>query len=91
MHYNANVSCNLHRYYNEIPKTRPPKRIGENRVAVPTKFFKVLCMQRKGKWQAIGFVMPNSSIKGSMFDYAVTVDEVERLTDTTSSTTSQTI
>ena len=57
-----------------------PKRIGENRVAVPTKFFKVLCMQRKGKWQSIGFVMPNSAIKGSMFDYAVTVDEVERLT-----------
>lgn len=57
-----------------------PKRIGENKVAVPAKFFKVLCMQRKGKWQAIGFVMPNSAIKGSMFDYAVTVDEVERLT-----------
>ena len=56
------------------------ERIRENRVAVPAKFFKVLCMQRKGKWQAIGFVMPNFAIKGSMFDYAVTVDEVERLT-----------
>ena len=57
-----------------------PKRIGENKVAVPIKFFKVLCMLRKGRWQAIGFVMPNSDIKGSMFDYAVTIDEAERLT-----------
>lgn len=57
-----------------------PKRIGKNKVAVPAKFFKVLCMQRKGKWQSIGFIMPNTAIKGSMFDYAVTVDEVERLT-----------
>lgn len=57
-----------------------PQRIGENKVAVPAKFFKVLCMQRRGKWQAIGFVMPNSAIKGSMFDYSVSVDEVERLT-----------
>ena len=57
-----------------------PKRIGDNRVAVPTNFFKVLCMLRKGKWQAIGFVFPNENCKGSMFDYALTVDEVEKLT-----------
>lgn len=57
-----------------------PKRIGKNGVAVPTNFFKVLCMKRKGKWQAIGFIMPNSHIKGSMFDYAVSVNEVEKIT-----------
>lgn len=57
-----------------------PQRIGENQVAVPEKFFKVLCMKRKGKWQAIGFVFPNSACKGSMFDFAVSVDEVEKLT-----------
>lgn len=57
-----------------------PKRIGTNGVAVPNKFFKVLCMQRKGKWQAIGFIMPNAAIKGSMFDYAMSVDEVEKAT-----------
>lgn len=60
--------------------TKNPKRIGENKVAVPIKFFKVLCMKRKGKWQAIGFVFPNTSCKGSMFDYAMTVDEVEKIT-----------
>lgn len=57
-----------------------PKRIGSNGVAVSAKFFKVLCMQRKGHWQAIGFIMPNSAIKGIMFDYAMSVDEVERAT-----------
>lgn len=56
------------------------KKIGNNGVAVPAKFFKVLCMQRKGKWQAIGFVMPNTKCKGSMFDYAQSVDEVEEMT-----------
>lgn len=57
-----------------------PKRIGENKVAVPTGFYKVLCMKRKGKWQAIGFMFPNSACQGSMFDYACTVDEVEKTT-----------
>lgn len=57
-----------------------PKRIGRNGVAVPTSFYKVMCMQRGGKWQAIGFIMPNAAIKGSMFDYAKTVDEVEKAT-----------
>ncbi len=57
-----------------------PQRIGGNKVAVPTNFFKVLCMQRNSKWQAIGFVFPNSACKGSMFNYAMSVDEVEKLT-----------
>ena len=37
-------------------------------------------MKRKDKWQAIGFIMPNSHIKGSMLDYAVSVNEVEKIT-----------
>lgn len=57
-----------------------PKKIGRNGVAVPAKFFKVLCMKRRGQWQAVGFVFPNESCKGSMFDYALTVDQVEKLT-----------
>lgn len=57
-----------------------PKRIGENKVAVPAGFYKVLCMKRKGKWQAIGFMFPNSACQGSMFDYVCTVDEVEKKT-----------
>jgi endonuclease G len=57
-----------------------PARIGENRVAVPAGFFKVMCMHRNGRWQAIGFVFPNEACKGSMFNYACSVDDVEKLT-----------
>ncbi len=57
-----------------------PERIGRHGVAVPSRFFKVMCMQRKNKWQAIGFVMPNEKCSGSLFDYAVSVDDVEKLT-----------
>lgn len=57
-----------------------PERIGRNGVAVPERFFKVVCMQRNGKWQAIGFVVPNSDCRGSMFRYACSVDQVEALT-----------
>ncbi len=56
------------------------ERIGRHGVVVPARFFKVLCMQRKNKWQAIGFVMPNEKCSGSVFDYAMSVDEVEALT-----------
>ncbi len=57
-----------------------PKRIGDNNVAVPSGFYKVLCMNRNGKWQAIGFMFPNNICKGSMFDYTYSVDEVEKAT-----------
>ena len=57
-----------------------PKRIGVNKVAVPSGFFKVLCMKRKGKWQAIGFMFPNVACKGSMFDFVCSVDEIETIT-----------
>ena len=57
-----------------------PIRIGENKVAVPSDFYKVLCMKRNGEWQAIGFFFPNKACKGSMFDYARSVDEVEKAT-----------
>lgn len=57
-----------------------PKRIGMNKVAVPSGFFKVLCMRRNGRWQAIGFMFPNEGCKGSIFDFSCSVDEVERAT-----------
>ena len=52
----------------------------ERRIAVPDSFFKVVCGKKNGEWRAIGFVMPNRDCPGGMFQYAVPVDEVERLT-----------
>lgn len=60
--------------------SKAPERIGENGVAVPTGFYKVLCMRRNGKWQAIGFMFPNTACKGSMFDFSCSVDDVEKTT-----------
>ena len=56
-----------------------PKRIGDNKEAVPTGFYKVLSMNRTGRWQAIGFMFPNNICKGFMFDYSYSVDEIEKL------------
>lgn len=49
-------------------------------IAVPSAFFKVLLKEFRGRWYAIGFVMPNRDVPGPFFDWAVSVDEVERLT-----------
>lgn len=53
--------------------------IGENRVAVPSGFFKVVCTERRGQYHAIGFIFPNGPCRGSIWDYAMSVDEVETL------------
>lgn len=57
-----------------------PIRIGANSVAVPSKLFKVLCVNKNNAWQTIGFLFPNAPCSGSMFDYAVPVNYIEKLT-----------
>lgn len=55
--------------------------IGENRVTVPTHFFKVLLTVIDGKYASVGFVMPNTeSVDSDYFSYITTVNEVEELT-----------
>ncbi|MFL5764879.1 MAG: DNA/RNA non-specific endonuclease [Bacteroidia bacterium] len=55
--------------------------IGEDKVAVPKYFYKVILDVKGPEKKAIAFVMPNEGSKNSVFDYAVTIDSVERLTD----------
>ncbi len=60
-----------------------PKKIGQRRrfkIAVPDKFFKVVLMEKNGEYGALGYVMNNNDDKRPLEDYAVTVDEVERIT-----------
>lgn len=52
----------------------------ENKVAIPKYFYKVILDYHLPEYKAIAFVMPNEGSKKSVFDYAVTVDSVERLT-----------
>ena len=54
--------------------------IGENKVSVPEYFYKVLLSECDGRKIAAGFILPNADCTKDIFDYAVSVDEVERRT-----------
>ncbi|MDE6632995.1 MAG: DNA/RNA non-specific endonuclease [Muribaculaceae bacterium] len=54
--------------------------IGQNKVRVPSAFFKVLLAPYATPMRAIGFVYPNMKCEGNMASYAVTVDDIEKMT-----------
>ncbi len=54
--------------------------IGDSRIAVPKRFFKVILSPWREKPVAIGFIMPNGKVPGGMQPMAVTVDSVEAVT-----------
>lgn len=54
--------------------------IGDSRVAVPKRFFKVILSPFAKPMRGIGFIMPNDKVPGGMQATAVTIDEVERIT-----------
>ena len=55
-------------------------RIGDTGVAVPHRFFKVVLAPFADPVRGIGFVMPNSKVRGGLQGSAVSIDEVERIT-----------
>lgn len=54
--------------------------IGENQVAVPKAFFKVICSPYANPPRGIGFIMPNGKVPGGLQAAAVSIDEVEAAT-----------
>lgn len=54
--------------------------IGKNNVRVPSAFFKVLLAPFAEPMRAIGFVYPNMKCEGNMQAYAVSVDDIEKIT-----------
>ena len=55
--------------------------LGNNRVAIPEFFFKsILAQSEDGTAIATSFIMPNSKCEGTIWDYCVTADEIERRT-----------
>jgi endonuclease G len=56
------------------------KTIGTNKVAVPNYYYKIILDVSLPEYKAIAFVMPNKESKTSVFNYAVSIDSVERLT-----------
>lgn len=59
---------------------RMPESIGESRIPVPLRFFKVVLAPFANPPRAIGFIMNNGRVEGGMQAAATTVDEVERVT-----------
>lgn len=56
------------------------KTIGENRVAVPDAFFKVVLSNYNGKPRAVGFYFENKAGKKKLKEYAKSIDEIEAIT-----------
>ena len=63
-----------------VPGEKPREYIGNGKVAVPRRFFKVILSPYAATPQAIGFVMDNGKVAGGMQAAAVTVDHVEAIT-----------
>lgn len=55
--------------------------IGENKVVVPQAFFKVLLQKDDNEIHTIGFIYENKSGKKPMSTYAMSVDEIEEITN----------
>jgi endonuclease G len=54
--------------------------IGPNRVSIPTHYYKVILDYKEPELKGIGFILPNMKSSSSLQGYAVTIDEVERVT-----------
>jgi endonuclease G len=56
--------------------------IGSNRITVPAYFYKVILDYTMPDIKGIGFILPNQGSQEPLQHYAVTIDSVERLTNT---------
>ncbi len=54
--------------------------IGPNHVSIPEYYYKVILDYKEPELKGIGFIMPNMKSGRSLQSYAVTIDEVERVT-----------
>ena len=56
------------------------KTIGDEDVSVPKEFFKIIVDRTGDDFIAIAFLIPNEGTSASFYDYAVSIDEVEKRT-----------
>lgn len=54
--------------------------IGKEKVAVPKYFYKILMDETDGEFKMIAFLVPHESSKKPLYDFVVSVDEIEKLT-----------
>lgn len=58
----------------------PMETIGEEKVAVPNYFYKILIDSNTGKTRMLAFLIPHEATNKPLYDFVVSVDEVEALT-----------
>jgi len=58
----------------------PTTTIGPNEVVVPDYFYKVVLDVSPPEYKGIGFIMKHEKGRGEVYEYAVTIDSVERFT-----------
>lgn len=56
------------------------KAIGEEEVSVPNQFYKVLIDSNTGKTKVLAFLLPHKDSSRPLYEYVVSVDEIEKLT-----------
>lgn len=54
--------------------------IGDENVSVPNQFYKVLIDTNSGKTKMIAFLLPHENSEKPLYEFVVTVDEIEKLT-----------
>lgn len=59
----------------------PYKTIGENKVAVPNYYYKVILDYKEPEIKSIGFILPNKKGEKALAAYATSVDNVEKITN----------
>ncbi|SDS04492.1 endonuclease G [Formosa sp. Hel1_31_208] len=56
------------------------KSIGEEEVSIPEQFYKILIDSNTGKTKMIAFLMPHQNSRQPLYEFVVSVDEIEQLT-----------
>jgi len=56
------------------------KSIGDESVSVPNEFYKIIIDASEGNYKAISFLIPNEPSSRSIYEYAVSIDEIEKKT-----------
>lgn len=63
-----------------VPNDKIREYVGDTRVAVPRRFFKVILSPDSKPARGIGFVMPNGKVPGGLQTTAMSIDQVEAIT-----------
>lgn len=78
--YWAEIDGSLYIVCGPVIDGDPVEYIGDSRVYVPKRFFKVILSPYSNPARGIGFIIPNGKVKGGMQECAVPIDSVEALT-----------